>query len=92
MAEEGLAGQSNKAGATVTPDVWNDFANPNEGTSFVAHGHLGARAYGRATLGLHYFHAWSQDDRGQQRRRRHAGIERQPARREAGHRTPPTCA
>ena len=43
MAEEGLAGQTNKAGTAVTPDVWNDFANPNEGTSFVAHGHLGAR-------------------------------------------------
>jgi hypothetical protein len=63
MAEEGLAGQSNKAGTTVTPDVWNDFANPNEGTSFVAHGHLGARAYGRIMLGLHYLHAWSMDDR-----------------------------
>jgi hypothetical protein len=63
MAEEGLVGQSNKAGATVTPDVWNDFANPNEGSSFVAHGHLGARGFGVATLGLHYLHAWGQDDR-----------------------------
>jgi hypothetical protein len=65
LAEEGLAGQSNKAGTTVTPDVWNDFANPNEGTSFVAHGHLGASYHGRirATAGLHYLHAWSQDDR-----------------------------
>ena len=64
MAEEGLAGQSNKAGAAVTPDVWNDFANPNEGTSFVAHGHLRRARYARcAMLGLHYFHAWSQDDR-----------------------------
>jgi len=64
MAEEGLVGQSNKAGTTVTPDVWNDFANPNEGTSFVAHGHLGARGWNFAQLGLHYLHAWSQDDRG----------------------------
>jgi hypothetical protein len=64
LAEEGLAGQSNKAGAAVTPDVWNDFANPNEGTSFVAHGHAGIRGYGLAQLGLHYLHAWSQDDRG----------------------------
>jgi len=63
MAEEGLVGQSNKAGTTVTPDVWNDFANPNEGTSFVAHGHLGARGWNLAQLGLHYLHAWSQDDR-----------------------------
>jgi len=63
LAEEGLAGQSNKAGAAVTPDVWNDFANPNEGTSFVAHGHVGARGYGFAQIGLHYLHAWSMDDR-----------------------------
>jgi hypothetical protein len=64
MAEEGLAGQSNKAGASVTPDVWNDFANPSEGTSFVAHGHAGARYARWATLGVHLVHAWSQDDRG----------------------------
>lgn len=63
LAEEGVVGQSNKAGATVTPDVWNDFANPNEGTSFVAHGHLGVHGFGLATLGLHFLHAWSQDDR-----------------------------
>jgi hypothetical protein len=63
MAEEGVAGQTNKAGTAVTPDVWNDFANPNEGTSFVAHGHLGAKGWGLAQLGLHYVHAWSQDDR-----------------------------
>ena len=63
MAEEGVVGQSNKAGTAVTPDVWNDFANPNEGTSFVAHGHVGARGWGLAQLGLHYLHAWSQDDR-----------------------------
>jgi len=63
LAEEGLAGQSNKAGAAVTPDVWNSFANPSEASTFVAHGHLGVRGYGIATLGLHYLHAWSQDDR-----------------------------
>jgi len=64
MAEEGLAGQSNKANAATTPDVWNDFANPSEGTSFVAHGHVGARYRTWATLGLHVIHAWGQDDRG----------------------------
>jgi hypothetical protein len=64
LAEEGLAGQSNKAGATVTPDVWNDFANPSEGTSFVAHGHVGGSAVNNfVNVGLHYLHAWSQDDR-----------------------------
>ena len=64
LAEEGLIGQSNKAGTATTPDVWNDFANPNEGTSFVGHAHLGLHAFGMATLGVHYLHAWSQDDRG----------------------------
>jgi hypothetical protein len=64
MAEQGLGGGTNKAGASLTPDVWNDFGNPNAGTTFVHHGHLGA-AYSRyATVGLHYLRAWSQDDRG----------------------------
>jgi hypothetical protein len=64
IGTEGLVGQSNKAAATVTPDIWNDFANPNAGSSFVAHGHLGAAYGGRVLAGLHYLHAWSQDDRG----------------------------
>jgi hypothetical protein len=63
LAEESIVGQSNKAGTAVTPDVWNDFANPNEGTSFVAHAHLGVNAFKLATFGFHYLHAWSQDDR-----------------------------
>jgi hypothetical protein len=64
LAEEGLVGQSNKAGTTVTPDIWNDFANPSEGSSFVAHGHVGGSAiHNMVNLGLHYLHAWSQDDR-----------------------------
>ena len=31
MAEEGLVGQTNKANAATTPDVWNDFANSERG-------------------------------------------------------------
>src|SRR5262249_41579257 len=62
LAEEGLGGQSNKAGAAVTPDIWNDFANPNEGTSFVGHLHAGVRAYRVAPVGGHHMHAVSQDD------------------------------
>jgi hypothetical protein len=64
IGTEGLVGGSNKAASSVTPDVWNNFADPNQGTTFVAHGHLGA-AYGRRALfGLHYIHGFSQDDRG----------------------------
>src|SRR5262249_22309198 len=59
--------QTNKASTATTPDVWNDFGNPSEGTSFVAHGHLGAATVLhdiiRTNLGLHYLHAWSQDER-----------------------------
>jgi hypothetical protein len=63
LAEEGLVGQTNKANAATTPDVWNDFANSNEGATFVAHAHLGANYDRLATLGAHYLGAWSQDDR-----------------------------
>jgi hypothetical protein len=61
---EGLVGGSNKAASSTTPDVWNNFADPNQGTTFVAHGHLGFAFGRRALLGLHYIHGWSQDDRG----------------------------
>jgi hypothetical protein len=64
LAEQGLHGQTNTASASTTPDVWNNFADPNAGSTFVSHGHLGI-GYGRvATLGLHYLRAWTQDDRG----------------------------
>jgi hypothetical protein len=64
MAEQGIHGQTNTATASTTPDVWNDFADPNAGATFVSHGHLGL-GYGRhASLGLHYLRAFSQDDRG----------------------------
>jgi hypothetical protein len=63
LAEEGLVGQTNKANAATTPDVWNDFANANEGATFVGHLHLGANYDRFATLGVHYIGSWSQDDR-----------------------------
>ena len=87
MAEEGLAGQTNKANAAITPDVWNDFANSNEGTSFVAHGHLGASYDRSRTLGLHYIGAWSQDDRAKTRTAR---CRRPPTATWTS--TPPICA
>jgi hypothetical protein len=64
LAEQGLHGQTTTSSASTTPDVWNDFADPNAGATFVSHGHLGV-GYGRyATLGLHFIRAWTQDDRG----------------------------
>jgi hypothetical protein len=63
MAEQGLHGQSNTASASTTPDVWNDLADSSAGTTFVSHGHLGARYRRFAAVGAHYIRAWTQDDR-----------------------------
>src|SRR4029077_5063824 len=63
MAEEGLHGQTNKANSGITPDVWNNFADPGTGSTFVAHGHLGA-GYGHwLQVGAHFLRAFSLDDR-----------------------------
>ena len=64
MLEQGIQGQSNKASVGITPDGWNDFADPNVGASFVNHVHGGVGFNGLATVGLHYMRAWSQDDTG----------------------------
>jgi hypothetical protein len=63
LLEQGIQGQTNKAGSNITPDVWNDFANPAEGTTFVNHLHAGLGYRSLATLGAHFISAWSQDDR-----------------------------
>ncbi len=62
-AEQGIQGQSSKAPSTITPEGWNDFADDNVGSSFVNHIHAGVSYAGKATLGLHYVTAFSQDDR-----------------------------
>lgn len=64
IAEQGIQGQTNKAPADLTPDVWNAFGDSNEGASFVHHEHLGLAYKGLATLGGHYIVGWAQDDRG----------------------------
>jgi hypothetical protein len=63
MAEEGLHGQTNKANSGITPDVWNNFADPGTGSTFVAHAHLGAGYARKLTLGAHFIRAFSLDDR-----------------------------
>ncbi len=62
--EHGIQGQTTHAPADLTPDVWNDYADPNVGSSFVNHLHAGVGYAGLVTLGGHYMYAWSQDDRG----------------------------
>ncbi len=64
MLEQGFMGQTNKAGTSITPDNWNDFADPALGASFVNHLHAGLGYKGMATLAGHYINAFSQDDQG----------------------------
>jgi hypothetical protein len=63
MVEQGIQGQTNKPSNQVTPDVWNNFADPRVGSSFVHHLHAGVGYKQTVTLGGHYLGAWSQDDR-----------------------------
>jgi hypothetical protein len=63
LAEEGFMGQGNQAGSSVIPDLWNDYADPGTGATFVAHGHLGVGYKTWGTLAGHYIRAFSRDDR-----------------------------
>jgi hypothetical protein len=63
LIEEGLHGQTNKASAGITPDVWNNFADPGTGSTFVAHAHVGLAYAHRITVGAHAIRAFSLDDR-----------------------------
>jgi hypothetical protein len=63
MAEVGIMGQLNKAPLGVEPAGWNGYLDPNAGTSFVPHVHLGASYGGWAQIGLHAMRALSADDR-----------------------------
>ena len=63
MAEIGLMGQLNKAPLGVEPAGWNGYSDPNSGTSFVPHLHLGANVLGIGQVGAHLMRALSQDDR-----------------------------
>lgn len=63
QVEQGIQGQTSKAGAGMTPEGWNDFADPGVGSSFVQHLHLGLGYEKLARVGGHYLLAWSQDDR-----------------------------
>jgi len=60
--EHGIQSQSNKAPSDLTPDLWNGFADPNAGSSFVNHIHAGVDIAERAVIGLHYGSAFSRDD------------------------------
>jgi hypothetical protein len=62
MLEQGLQGQTNTPSGSITPDVWNEFANTEAGATFVNHFHAGLTYRSLATLGLHFINAQSHDD------------------------------
>jgi hypothetical protein len=62
LLEQGLQGQTNTANASITPDLWNDFANLSAGATFVNHFHAGLAYKSFATLGAHFINAQSHDD------------------------------
>jgi hypothetical protein len=63
LAEHGVMGQLDKAPLGVEPAGWNDFADPNVGTTFAHHAHLGLNLADTGRLGLHYVGAFARDDR-----------------------------
>jgi hypothetical protein len=63
IAQHGISGQLAKAPTGLAPAMWNDFADPNVGSSFVHHFHVGVQYKSLVQLSGHYLTAWSQDDR-----------------------------
>jgi hypothetical protein len=63
LAEAGLMGQLNKAPLGVEPAGWNGYLDPNTGTSFVPHVHVGVAYRDIGWVGLHALSALSDDDR-----------------------------
>lgn len=63
LAEHGIMAQFDRAQLGVEPAGWNGFADPNVGTSFANHAHLGLALPGRGQVGLHYVGAFTRDDR-----------------------------
>jgi hypothetical protein len=64
--QQGLQGLIDAAPLGIIPGDWNDYADPNVGTSLVHHYHAGLTYKHRVTLGAHYMHAFSADDRANQ--------------------------
>ncbi len=63
VGEAGFQGQLNKAPVGVEPAGWNGFADPNVGSSYAGHGHLGVNIGKRLELGGHIISAFNRDDR-----------------------------
>jgi hypothetical protein len=62
VLEQGFGGQIGSPPQGIIPAGWNDFANPNVGSTFVNHIHGGLSYKKLLQIGLHYLTAWTQDD------------------------------
>jgi hypothetical protein len=62
VLEEGFGGQFGRMPSGMVSAGWNDFSNPEVGSSYVVHLHGGLAWRGLVQLGLHFVNAWSQDD------------------------------
>jgi hypothetical protein len=63
IAEGGVKGDMNKAPRGILPDGSNEYARPEEGSTFVGHGHLGFKIKETFAPTVHFVRAFSQDDR-----------------------------
>ena len=63
VIEQGIGGQLGRPPEGMLPAGWNDFADPNVGATFVNHLHAGVDFARLVQVGLHYFTAFTQDDR-----------------------------
>jgi hypothetical protein len=62
VLEQGIGSQLGRMPSGMVSAGWNDFGDPNVGSSYVSHVHGGLSLAGLFQLGLHYATAWSQDD------------------------------
>ena len=62
--EGGLKGELDKAPMGIPPDGSNEYARPEEGSTFAGHAHLGVRFAEHFNPAFHMIYSWSRDDRG----------------------------
>ncbi|HEY2406019.1 MAG TPA: hypothetical protein VGI10_08450, partial [Polyangiaceae bacterium] len=62
VLEEGIGSQLGRMPTGIPSAGWNDFGNPNAGSSYVGHFHAGLALARTLQLGLHYANAFSRDD------------------------------
>jgi hypothetical protein len=62
LAEAGFQGNIDKPVLGTVPEGWNGFADPNIGSTYGGHAHLGASFYEFAHINGHYFNTFAKDD------------------------------